>query len=108
MRLVVRSMMVLGTAAVAAAACGPTAHAATTPHAAPKAIYDCDVYQESETSADAYCSGTPSTMFRVAIQCTDGIYRYGMWKYAGAGLTSSATCPTNTFYMQGWTQSMAS
>jgi hypothetical protein len=64
----------------------------------------CNVYPESEYSAEAYCGGSETVTFRLAMACTGGYVRYGQWKVSGAGQTSYANCPTNTFYIDGWVQ----
>jgi hypothetical protein len=105
MRNIARSAAVLGATAVAAMALVSAARPALAAPAAPRVVsphdYECAVYQESDYSADAYCGGTTTVSFRIEIFCTDSKTRYGTWKTSGAGQTSYATCPTNTFYIDG-------
>jgi hypothetical protein len=54
----------------------------------PADIYKCNTYVEGDSAAEAYCSGTPTSAFRVGIECTgsQGIfYRYGPYVSAGGG-----------------------
>lgn len=62
-------------------------------------IYQCYTYP-SDSVVDAYCSGTPPSEFRAWATCTQGHLRYGVWRTAGSGILSRATCPVNTFVVQ--------
>lgn len=77
----------------------------------PLDITTCHVYIEGDSAGEAYCGGTPTSAFRVQIECTGAsglYYRYGPWLSAGGGVTSYASCAVNNFIVNAWYQTISS
>ena len=88
----------------------PVASAAAST-AKPADITQCNTYVEGDSAAEAYCGGTPTSAFRVKIECTGAsglYYRYGPWLSAGGGVTSYASCAVNNFIVDQWAQTISS